>query len=247
MTRELKTAALVMGSHKLGDADRVVTLFTGSDGRIPVVVKGVRKVTSRFGGRLEPLTLLTVSLHPGRNLYTLTGADTVSTGSPIRDDPYALKAGLSFIELLSRTTAEHESRPRTWNLVLNLHPLLAAAAGRDDFGAAARTVTLAAELKLLLLAGFLPHLDSCASCGADEVGLSRFSAAVGGSLCPECPGDSFAIAATTLASMREMLERPLAETLSLELPVRESSETWQCVREICRHHLGADLKIQPWL
>jgi DNA repair protein RecO (recombination protein O) len=70
LPRNYSTEAIVLGSHKLGDADRVVTLFTADRGKVPTVVKGVRKVKSRFGGRLEPFTQLQVQLHEGRNLHT---------------------------------------------------------------------------------------------------------------------------------------------------------------------------------
>jgi DNA repair protein RecO (recombination protein O) len=246
MAGDFSTTALVMGSHKLGDADRVVSLFTEANGRVPTVVKGVRKVSSRFGGRLEPLSLLSVSLHEGRNLHTLTAADTISTGAAIRDDPYALKAGLSVIELLARTTTEHERRPRTWNLVNRFLPLMEAGARKNDKGERTTMIAIGTEMKLLLLAGFLPHLTSCASCGA-ETTLPRFSAAAGGSLCTDCPGESFTVTAGTLEKMRFLLEQPLAVATAPTLSPQESSEAWQCVREICRHHLGTNLKVHPWL
>lgn len=238
--------AMVMGSHKFGDADRVVSLFTDELGRVPVVVKGVRKVKSHFGGRLEPLTLLTVHLHEGRNLATLTAADTLATGAASRDYREGLQAGLSFIELLARTTTEHQRRPRTWNLATRFLPLLAEHSRRQDADGAL-ALTLAAQLKLLLLAGFLPHLSDCAACGASDAGLPRFSAAAGGSLCPDCPGDSFDIHPEALAAMRMLLEAPLARAGKVEGAVRHRKEIWQAAREVCRHQLGSNLKVTPWV
>jgi DNA repair protein RecO (recombination protein O) len=246
MAADFQTAALVMGSHKLSDADRVVSLFTEANGRVPTVVKGVRKVSSRFGGRLEPLSLLTVRLHQGRNLATLTAADTISTGASIRDNRNALQAGLSVIELLARTTTEHERRPRTWNLLQRFHPLMENAAKRAGEGNAVISVALGAELKLLLLAGFLPHIANCSICGTTGAPLTRFSAAAGGSICPDCPGESFTVTAGMLEKMGLLLEQPLAEAPSLETSQQECDEIWRCIREICRHHLGTNLKVRPW-
>jgi DNA repair protein RecO (recombination protein O) len=246
MAGDFQTAALVMGSHKLAEADRIVSLFTEISGRVPTVVKGVRKASSRFGGRLEPLSLLSVRLHRGRTLHTLTAADTIRTGATIRDNPYSLKAGLSVIELLARTTTEHERRPRTWNLTQRFLPLMETASREDDKGMSATAVALGTELKLLLLAGFLPHLSSCAVCGTAGQPLPQFSAAAGGSLCEDCPGESFPIAAETLEKMRWLLEKPLTESLR-EIDPRECNEIWRCIREICRHHLGTNLKVQPWI
>lgn len=257
MPRNYSTEAVVLGSHKLGDADRVVTLFTAGRGKVPTVVKGVRKVKSRFGGRLEPFTQLQVQLHEGRNLHTLTGADTVRTHDVIRDEPAALRAALGFIEMLSRATPDFEKRPRSFNLLVNyLQEMDALALSvRDSSTAGGRktatckqgfvAITLGAELKLLLLAGFLPHLNDCASCGSGG-SLPRFSAEVGGALCENCGGDSFRVAPETLDAMRTLLEKPLMAAGSISMDDRAAREVWRCVREICRYHLGADLKIEPW-
>ncbi len=247
MPRDYSTDAVVLGSHKLGEADRIVTLFTSGRGKVPTVVKGVRKVGSRFGGRLEPFTELKVQLHEGRNLHTLTGADTVRTGAAIRDNPTALKAGLAFIDLLNRETNDMERRPRTFNLLVNFLFELERTARSGSAGSAPATLALSAELKLLLLAGYLPHLSSCSVCGRDEPHPIRFSAKEGGAVCGQCPGDSFPVSAAAQDSMRRLLEQPLAAAPALLLPADgERKQIWRAIREICRYHLGFDLRIEPW-
>lgn len=281
MPRNYSTDAVVLGSHKLGDADRVVTLFTADRGKVPTVVKGVRKVKSRFGGRLEPFTQLQVQLHEGRNLHMLTGADTVITHAVVRDEPAALRAALGFIEMLGRATPDFEKRPRSYNLLVNylleMDAVAISVRGASVRGAGAQDgvetgaeeeppsntharasgkepsagesdfviITLGAELKLLLLAGFLPHLADCAGCGSKD-SLPRFSAEVGGALCENCGGDSFRVAFETLDAMRQLLEKPLAEAVGVDVSERTAREVWRCVREICRYHLGTELKIEPW-
>ncbi|MBK5226344.1 MAG: DNA repair protein RecO [Thermoleophilia bacterium] len=239
MPPNYSTEAIVLGSHKLRDADRVVNLFTAERGKVPTVVKGVRKVKSRFGGRLEPFTYLQVQLHEGRNLHTLTGADTIKTHAVIRERPSTLQAGLAFIDMLNRVTHDFEKRPRSFNLLVRFLNEM------DEATAGCIALTLAAELKLLLLSGFLPHLETCASCGADE-NLPRFSAQVGGTLCENCKGESFQVNDRTLTTMRFLLEKPLAEVTGTEIDENAARETWRCVREVCRYHLGTDLRVEPW-
>ncbi len=270
MSRGYSTEAIVLGSHKLREADRVVNLFTSARGKTPTVVKGVRKVGSRFGGRLEPFTHLEVQLHEGRTLHTLTGADTVRTHAAIRGQPAALKAGLSFIDLLSRTGAELERRPRCFNLLVRFldemekvvsagtadgagetgsAPGLHDGRSADDVDGAAgvnrpAVLALGAELKLLLLSGYLPHLSSCAHCGSEE-SLPRFSAMAGGALCADCPGESFPVSAAALEAMRFLLESPLAAAAGRRLDAAAERETWRAVREVCRYHLGFDPRVAP--
>lgn len=253
MPRTYSTEAVVLGSHKLGDADRVVTLFTRKHGKTPTVVKGVRKIKSRFGGRLEPFTHLNVQLHEGRNLHTLTSADTVRTHAALRDNPASLRAGLAFVDMLGRATTENERRPRTFNLVINYLDVMEklnsentrSASGSFTAGPGLISTTLGAEIKLLLLTGFLPHLANCAACGAAD-SLPRFSAQAGGALCENCGGESFDVSGQALETMRRLLEKPLAESASAILAMETASEVWSCIREICRYHLGVDLKVKPW-
>lgn len=244
MAPDRTTEAIVLGSHKLGDADRIVTLFTADHGKVPTVVKGVRKAKSRFGGRLEPFTHLEVQLHKGRTLHTLTGADTIKTHSSARDRPASLKAGLSFIDMVGRSAPEHDYRPRTFNLLKRFLAELDRAGRHNPDNLA--MLSLGAQLKLLLLAGYLPHLSSCAGCGR-EAFFSRFSAAVGGSLCPDCKGDSFAVAPETLKTMMSLLENPLAAAPDVKAGTGTPREIWQAVSEVCLYHLGIVLKIKPWL
>src|SRR2546426_1153287 len=56
MGRSYKTEAVVLRSFRLGEADRVLHIYTLERGRIGAVAKGIRKTKSRFGARLEPLS-----------------------------------------------------------------------------------------------------------------------------------------------------------------------------------------------
>ena len=70
--------AIVLRTHKLGEADRIITLLTRHHGRVRAVAKGVRRTTSRFGSRLEPFTHVDLQLAEGRNLDMITQAETLT-------------------------------------------------------------------------------------------------------------------------------------------------------------------------
>ena len=63
--------AVVLGSYKFGEADRVVVLLTENHGKIRAVAKGVRKTKSSIGARLEPMSHVDISLRSGRELDTV--------------------------------------------------------------------------------------------------------------------------------------------------------------------------------
>ena len=73
--------AVVLGSYKFGEADRVVVLLTQEHGKIRAVAKGVRKTKSSIGARLEPMSHVDVSLRSGKDLDTVSEVRLVHTHS----------------------------------------------------------------------------------------------------------------------------------------------------------------------
>ena len=79
--------AIVLRTHKLGEADRIVTMLTRENGKVRAVAKGVRRTSSRFGARLEPFMMIDVQLHTGRNLDIVTQVETIGAyGRQIGED-----------------------------------------------------------------------------------------------------------------------------------------------------------------
>src|SRR6476620_4497485 len=97
--RAYRTEAVVLRSLRLGEADCVLHLYTLARGRVGAVAKGVRTTRSRVGGRLEPLSLVELSLHQGSGeLQTVTGADLIRPHRRAREDSYRLHVGLIGME-----------------------------------------------------------------------------------------------------------------------------------------------------
>ena len=71
--------AVVVRTYKLGEADRIIVLFTRDRGKVRAVAKGVRKTSSRFGARLEPTSHIAVQLYEGRELDTITQAESLES------------------------------------------------------------------------------------------------------------------------------------------------------------------------
>src|SRR5919199_6104982 len=171
--RGYKTEAVVLRSFRLGEADRVLHLYTLARGRIGAVAKGIRKTRSRFGGRLEPLSHVELVLHQGGGeRQTVTGAELVRSHRESREDPYRLGVGLVGAEAMLRLFPEQEANERAFSAVvrfLDLLDKLTPANGQASLD----PLVLSFQLKLLWLSGYLPHVTSCAECGA-EVGLAGY-------------------------------------------------------------------------
>src|SRR5438445_13077963 len=111
--RSYRTEAVVLRSLLLGEADRVLHIYTLERGRIGAVAKGIRKTKSRFGARLEPLSHVELLLHQGGGeLQTVTGVDLIRPHSATRVDPYRHAVGLAGGEAVGRPLTVQEAHVR---------------------------------------------------------------------------------------------------------------------------------------
>jgi len=99
--------AVVLRTHKLGEADRIITLLSRRHGKIRAVAKGVRRTTSKFGGRLEPFSHVDVQFATGRTLDVVTQAVTLHAFTePLGSDYPAYTTGQVMLETADRLVAE---------------------------------------------------------------------------------------------------------------------------------------------
>jgi DNA repair protein RecO (recombination protein O) len=193
--------AIVLRTHKLGEADRIITLLTRQHGRVRAVAKGVRRTTSRFGSRLEPFTHVDLQLAEGRNLDTITQAETRGAyAAAVGADYERYTAGTAMLETAERLVVE-EREPAVQQFLLLLGALRAMASGERRAG----HVLDSYLLRALAVAGYAPACVDCAHCGRG--GPHRwFNPSMGGVLCATCriPG-SASPAPETLALMGGLL------------------------------------------
>jgi DNA repair protein RecO (recombination protein O) len=152
---------VVLRTHKLGEADRIVTLLTRRNGRVRAVGKGVRRTKSRFGARLEPFTHVDLLLYTGRSLDVITQAETLRPyGELLAGDYPRYTTGTAMLETAERFTPV-EKEPSLRQFLLLVGGLRALGEGTHD----PRLVLDAYLLRSLAVAGYAPALDECAICG----------------------------------------------------------------------------------
>src|SRR5919109_714076 len=208
--RSYKTKAIVLRSFRLGEADRVLHLYTLERGRVGAIAKGVRKTKSRFGARLEPLSHVELLLHEGRgDLHTVRGAQLVRSHDRSRTDPYRLAVGHIGLEAVLRLFVEEEAQPPAFHALTRFLDLLDDVEATLPAQPALEPLVLSFQLKLLWLSGYLPHLTSCAACGEAKP-LVGFSARAGGAVCRACAADALPLTEAGFLGITALLERPIA-------------------------------------
>ncbi|MBM3695297.1 MAG: DNA repair protein RecO [Actinobacteria bacterium] len=224
---------IVLRSYSFGEADRVVVLLSPNHGKVRAVAKGVRKTSSRFGGRLEPFTQVDVVLYEGRELDTITQVAIIEAFPRLRGDLERVLAAGTMVEVIDAVSQEEEGAVRAFLLLQRGLRSLEAGPLHPD-------LVTAFLLKAAEVVGVAPGLDECAGCGARE-GVTRFSFAAGGALCERCrtPG---AVALRT--GLTAYLARLAAADLS-DLPPADaafSGEARGVTRRFLEYHLDRRLE-----
>jgi DNA repair protein RecO (recombination protein O) len=198
--------AVVLRTHKLGEADRIVVLMTAGRGKVRAVAKGVRRTKSRIGGRLEPPGRVSLLIHEGRNLDVVNQVESIDHYRSIREELDRMTDALALVEAVDQVAQEGEAnRPLYKMLAAALHTL-------SEAPERPPVLVGAFYWKLLALEGVAPVLDDCVRCGSPE-DLVAFDPVEGGVLCREhrrgAPLDP-----ATLGLIRRILGGQLGSALS---------------------------------
>jgi DNA repair protein RecO (recombination protein O) len=242
--RAYSTEAVVLRSIRFGEADRVLHLYTEAHGRVGAVAKGVRKTMSRFGARLEPLSHVELVLHRGRGeLETVTAAQLVRSHREAREDYHRFSVGMIGAEAMLRLFSEEEANERAFTALTRFLDLLDETPHAADLPAL-DPLGLAFQLKLLWLAGYLPHVSACAECGAEGEPLVGYSTRAGGAVCARCAPttEALALAADGSAGIEALLAHPLADAAGLGLSERALRDALRVVTASYEYHGGFRLR-----
>jgi len=183
-----KTKAIVLKSYNLGEADKILKLFSNENGLVDAVAKGARKIKSRFGGRLEIFNFLELELSKGRSLDIINQAELIKNFSHIPEDFNSFLFSQYICEIVLKT---HFSRtditPLIFKLLYACLNELNCAKGEDLLKL--QKITAFFIAKFLKITGYPPLIYSCCVCGNEiksGFGSFSFSIRLGGIICADC-------------------------------------------------------------
>ncbi len=196
-----RARGFVLRRHDLGEADRIVTLYTREHGKRRAVAKGVRKPQSRLAGHIELFSLVDTYLVVGGNLDVLTQATALTTYPQLVADLERFAQASWAAETLDRLTPESEADSYLFDVF---------EIALERIAAAERPGLHLRQFELLALdrAGYRPQLERCVECGESlQETTNRFAPQAGGVVCPKCPPDGLSIPLSlrTLKSTRWLL------------------------------------------
>ena len=180
MNDVIETAGMVLFAAPVGEYDKRLVLLTTGLGRVTVFANGARRQGNAWQAATQPFASGTFRLYPGRNAYTLRGAQIKEYFMPLRADLEAAAYASYFAELASYYTRENLEAKNVLNLLyLAVEALLRPEADKQ-------TVRLLFELRMFAEAGEFPDVTACAVCGKELSGSAYFLGPGRGFACPDC-------------------------------------------------------------
>lgn len=242
--RVYKTEAIVLRHINLGEADRIITLYTPGLGKLKAVVRGARKPTSRLCGHVEPLTRCSLMLAHGRNLDTVSQGQILENFLSIRNDLSLTAQALYLIELTDAFTAEQVENYSVYRLLLE-------ALRRLHKVHHTEILSRYFEMQLLSFIGYQPQLDECLNCRCPIEPVNNFfSSSGGGILCPACSHTEPVVQPISVNALKVMrlLQRgdhATADRLHLNYDISKQLE--RAVQGHLRYLLERELKSTEFL
>jgi DNA repair protein RecO (recombination protein O) len=176
--RIYRTEAIVIRRIEIGEADRLLTLYTPHRGKLRVIAKGVRKPTSHLGGHVEPFARTMMLLAKGQSLDIVTQSETIAANRHLRESLEGVSHAYYMAELLDRLTPDNSENFPAYRLLAESLALL-------DGGAEPHILVRWYELQMLDIMGYRPELQQCVECRSPlEPVVNAFIPALGGGAVP---------------------------------------------------------------
>jgi DNA repair protein RecO (recombination protein O) len=232
--RAYKARGIVLRARNLGEADRIVTLFTLERGKVEAVAKGIRRSRSRVGGRLEFGNEVAMTLHRGRSLDVIEQSEILGEHWSALVDPVHFAVASAACELVDALSEPDLAMPDVYVL---LSRMLGALARSDD----PRALLPRFEMRLLEALGVAPPLDACIRCGNALGSTAWLDVEAGGLVCDACR--------ERWREMPELDAAALGALSALAMPrgsaaagLRAGERVTAAVELLVAHHLGRKLR-----
>ncbi len=233
----MKTEAIVLRSNDYSEADRILTLFTRTNGKLSAIAKGAKKSKRRFVGRLDLITCVEAMLFRNRSMemVRLDDARLIDGYTELKADMERLGYASYMVELADEFTPPGEPNVTMFE---HLKGFLGMLKGAESTESVARFF----EIRLLDIAGLMPHLTGCVSCRKDMI-EERMSFVMdkGGLLCRGCRGqgiEGMGLSAGTVKMLLMAARLPVEKLHVLSAGEVFKKEARKMLSECIKYHLG---------
>lgn len=237
-----ESESLVLKTYSLAEADKIVVFLTQSHGLVRGVAKGAKRLKSRFGGGLEPFTIVNLNYYQKeeRELVSISQIDLQKSFFEIASNPQFLQKFAYLAELLMEFVPPHEPNERIYRMT---RVCLETASEQPDF---LENIALYFEIWLLKLGGYLPAWEKCDNCRRQFGELENTSLQINFHLlCENClVGKNRNVISSELRKIYSAAQS-VSPLKFIELTKNKKSEVKEVsdvLKRIISHILGKELK-----
>ena len=123
-SRLYRDRGIVLRTYKAGESDRIIVFLTEQNGKVRAIAKGVRKTRSKFGGRLEPLSMLEIQLHRGRDLDVVNQVETIDSTHGVFGDLDSMTEAIAVLEAVDQLVPDREPVPHMYRMLVGVRRTL---------------------------------------------------------------------------------------------------------------------------
>lgn len=156
----IETEGLILKSYSLAEADKIIVLLTQSEGLVRGVAKGAKRLKSKFGGSLEPFSIIHIQYFQKeeRELVSIRQIDLIKSFFDNASEPQFLQKFSYLVDLLVEFAPPHDPNERLYRMT---KVCLETAAENP---ASLESIAVYFELWILRLGGYLPNWNNCDGC-----------------------------------------------------------------------------------
>jgi|LSQX01.3.fsa_nt_gb DNA repair protein RecO (recombination protein O) len=241
----IKTKALVIKETNVGEADRIITLFSEKEGKIQASATGVRRTKSTLSPGTQFLCYGNFVLYKGKSLYRVNQCDIIENFFGIRNSIEKLSYASYFCELASETIGENYPNNELLKFLLNTLYYLT-----NDLMEEA-LLKAVYELRLMSIIGYTPNLLGCNKCGNEEKDM-YFNSEIGGLLCNKCinqtiPQNSLIVHEPTIYAMKYIIYSRPKKVFSFQVSGKVLKELETIISDFVITHIGKKFKSLEYL
>jgi len=224
--KNYKTKGIILKRTNLGEADRILTIYTRDYGKVKMIGKGIRKIKSKLAGNLELFCLDDLVIAEGRNLDIVTAAVTEKCFFDLRNNLKSAHTAYYLADVVDKLSEEKEPHKEVYDLLDNLL--------EEINGKNAAILLPFFEIKFLSETGYAPELFSCVTCKEKiKSGKNYFSFSEGGLVCQNCQRTEPMISEKAVKLLRLFL----AHDISFIKKIKIDKKTREEVEKIARNFL----------
>ncbi len=235
----LKTKGIVIKEVSTGEADKIITIFTGNQGRISALSRGGKRPKSKLSAGSQILCYGEFVLYSGKDMYSVNSCDVIESFYNIRNDMVRLTYAAHFMDIVLELIQENQPSTRLLKLLLNTLHMLAKTQKQPEL------VACIFELRAVSIAGYAPHVHSCMKCGKAPGNYYSFSFSKCGFLCDneKCLGEdgaSVQLSQGASRAIQHIVYAPMEELFGFGLSQEVLYELGRITKRYLREQLEKD-------